>query len=420
MRQLAERFAARGHRVTVVTSKLRERKACEINGVTIVEFDVSGNLAGKLTGEVEAYRRFVLQCDYDVFLVKAAQQWTLDALLPVLDEMRRPKIFVPCGFSGLYEPAYAEYFRRMPEVMQKFDHLIFYASDYRDINFARDHGQSHFTVVPNGADEREFDVPADPGFRRRHSIGEETFVVLTIGTLTSGQKGHRELAQAFAQADFRGVPALLLLNGNRLARGPSGSLLFRLKAAIAHIRQEGNAVRTAKSVTEELLIRARLHWLWPRGGGRQPIETLVANINRGAPAKRAMLCDLPRAELIQAYLNSDLFVFASNIEYSPLVLYEAAAAGLPFLSVPVGNAIEIARSTSGGTICPAPTDTQGYTRVDPAVLARHIERLAADPLALAALGEGGRRNWAQKFTWEKIAQQYEALFQMMANQAEKS
>jgi glycosyltransferase involved in cell wall biosynthesis len=123
-----------------------------------------------------------------------------------------------------------------------------------------------------------------------------------------------------------------------------------------------------------------------------------------------LLVDLPRSELVQAYLNSDLFVFASNVEYSPLVLYEAAAAGLPFLSVPVGNAEEIARWTDGGEICPAPQDDRGYTRVDPAVLAEHIGRLAADPKRLEALSKQGRKNWAERFTWERITDQYEMVF----------
>jgi hypothetical protein len=155
MRQLAERFVARGHSVTVATSYLPERQSRELNGVTIAEFKVSGNLIRGLSGDTDTYRRYVLQGDYDIFMVKAAQQWTFDALLPVLGQMSKPKIFIPCGFSGLYEPAYAEYYGEMPKVLGKFDHLIFYASDYRDINFARNHGLSNFSIVPNGASERE-------------------------------------------------------------------------------------------------------------------------------------------------------------------------------------------------------------------------------------------------------------------------
>ncbi len=404
MRQLAERFVARGHSVTVATTYLPERQTCELNGVTIAEFKVSGNLVRGLSGDTDAYRRYVLQGGYDVFMVKAAQQWTFDALLPVLDHMSKPKVFIPCGFPGLHQPAFAEYYRRMPEVLGKFDHLIFYASDHGDINMARRHGLSNLSIVPNGASEREFSVPADPDFRRRNEIEEEAFVVLTVGTFTFDLKGHRELAEAFALARFREIPAVLILNGNVLSGIPQGGTLAGLRVLVASLRR-GRLLQR---------LRRRISALSSHAG--EPIAALVARINRAAPAKRAIVVDLPRAELVQAYLNSDLFVFASNTEYSPLVLYEAAAAGLPFLTVPVGNAAEIAQWTGGGVVCPAPQDDRGYTRVDPAVLAEHISRLAGDPALLAALGQAGREAWSQRFTWEKIFDKYEAIFADLVRQ----
>jgi glycosyltransferase involved in cell wall biosynthesis len=348
----------------------------------------------------------VLQGDYDVFMVKAAQQWTFDALVPVLDRMSKPKVFIPCGFSALYEPAYAAYYREMPDLLSKFDHLIFYAADYRDINMARNHGLSNFSVVPNGASEREFAVTADPDFRRRHEIGEEAFVVLTVGTFTGDMKGHRELAGAFALAAFDGKPAVLVLNGNVMPGPSQGGTRARLRALVSYLRKVARGLRRLRVRGKALGSQAK-----------EPIATLVARINRSAPVKRAVIVDLPRAELVQAYLNSDLFVFASNIEYSPLVLYEAAAAGLPFLTVPVGNAAEIAEWTGGGLVCPAPQDERGYTRVDTAVLAERISRLAGDPALLAALGQAGRQAWSQRFTWDTIADRYEAIFADLVGQA---
>ena len=396
IRQIAMRFVERGHQVTVATTYLPERKSREINGVATSEFKVTGNLVRGMSGEVDAYRDYVLTGEYDLFMVKAAQQWTFDALIPILGRMKKPKIFVPCGFSGLYEPAFAEYYRRMPELLRLFDHLIFYASDYRDINLARQHGLTHFTVVPNGASEREFLVPRDPGFRRRYGIPENAFVVLTVGNL-SGLKGHRELAEAFCKARFRSdVPAVLILNGNvpgqhAVRRGPVSILKTKLKDLLLQAGLVGPLKLMGYSVESSL-------------------DFWIARINRAAPVKRALLVNLPRQELVQAYFNSDLFVLASNIEYSPLVLFEAAAAGLPFLSVPVGNAEEIARWTGAGEICPAPSDSVGYTRPDPTVLAKHIESLALRGDDRRAYGEAGTRNWLERFTWQKIADRYEELF----------
>ena len=114
-------------------------------------------------------------------------------------------------------------------------------------------------------------------------------------------------------------------------------------------------------------------------------------------------------DVVQAFMTADLFVFASVVEYSPLVLFEAAAAGTPFLSVPVGNAEEIARWTGGGIICPAARDERGYTQVDPDVLAREMQRCMDDPHLLARLGETARTTWLRQFTWQAIAPRYEAI-----------
>ncbi len=392
VRQLAERLALRGHEVTVATSRLPERRIRTLNGVNIVDFQVAGNCVRGLSGDIDGYRRHVLDGDYDVFMVKAAQQWTFDALLPVLDGIKN-KVFVPCGFSSLHEPAYSEYYREMPNILAKFDHLIFYASDYRDINMARAHELSNFSIVPNGASELEFNVPPDGGFRRRHGIDEDAFVILTVGTFT-GEKGHRELAEAFLSTELPVAQAALILNGNFLPRAPRRGR----RAAAGHARR---LLRPLK-----WLLRGRRV---PPRGIVEPIRAIVRDINRPGSRKDARIVNLPRPELVQAYFNSDLFVFASNIEYSPLVLYESAAAGLPFLTVPVGNAGEIAQWTAGGVVCPASRDERGHTRVDPKVLGEHISRLAADRPSLKALGRAGRSAWSARFTWERITLQYELI-----------
>jgi glycosyltransferase involved in cell wall biosynthesis len=408
MRQLAERFVAGGHDVTVATSYLPERQERTVNGVDIVEFRVAGNAVRGLIGEVEAYRDYVRSNKFDIFMVKAAQQWTFDALWPVLDEIRPPKVFVPCGFSGLYEPSYASYFRDIPDVLAKFDQLLFYASDYRDINFARDHGLSKLTVLSNGASEREFGVAPDSGFRVRHGIPDDAFVVLTVGTFTGGLKGHRELALAFETASFGARAAVLILNGNAVSAGSALELSGRTSTPL--VRRLRRIPRGAWRRLRQVSGRFR-RLGHPEPTDRAPsIREIVQRINSIGPGKRAMIVDLPRPELVQAYFNSDLFVFASNVEYSPLVLFEAAAAGLPFLTVPVGNAAEIAEWTGAGVVCPAPQDDLGYTRVEPAVLAEHITRLAGNPARLKSLGRAGSRAWSERYTWATIANQYEDVF----------
>jgi len=94
-------------------------------------------------------------------------------------------------------------------------------------------------------------------------------------------------------------------------------------------------------------------------------------------------------------------------------LFEACAAGLPFLSVPAGNAAEIATWTGGGEICEAPVDERGYTRVSPEVLRRRIEELAGDADKLARLGQDGLAASRERYNWDAIARTYYNLFERL-------
>ena len=194
MRQLAERLVVRGHSVTVATTAIPSRGFKDLNGVQIQEFSISGNLASGMKGELERYRQFVTASTFDVVMIKAAQQWTFDALWPVLSKIPGGKVFIPCGYSCLYEPDYATYFRELPAILRQFDHLIFYASEYRDIHFARQHGLTNFSIIPNGASEVEFGVTPDPSFRHRYGLCDQDFLFLTVGS-PARMKGHCEIAE---------------------------------------------------------------------------------------------------------------------------------------------------------------------------------------------------------------------------------
>lgn len=427
MRQLAERFVARGHAVTVATTALPQRTFTKLHGVTIREFAISGNLVRGMTGDLDAYRRFVIEQAFDVVMIKAAQQWTFDALWPVLDRISGGKVFIPCGFSSLYEPAYAGYFDELPAVLKQFDHLIFYASDYRDIRFAKQCGLTNMSIIPNGASESEFGGSRDRSFRKRHGVGEEDLFFLSVGS-PAKMKGHYELAEAFLKADFSGRPAVLMLNAGASLAGLVPPSPPAMPAKVSAYWRAVNAVREQEGILSAIMhvghgVLNKLGVRLGRYAGRaealceEPQNTFQAireAIERQANGKRVMLTDFPRPDLVQAYMNADLFVFASHVEYSPLVLFEAAAAGTPFLSVPVGNAREIAGWPGGGEICQAPQDERGYVRVVPAVFAEQWSRLARDRAHLQRMGQAGKSAWSARFTWERIADQYERIFQKVA------
>ena len=430
MQQLAERLVVRGHKVTVATTELPTRCFGSLNGVTIREFKISGNLMRGLEGKVSAYRHFITSQPFDVIMVKASQQWTFDALWPVLSKIKAAKVFVPCGFSGFYEPAYSEYFRQLPGILRQFDHLIFYASDYRDINFAKEHGISRYSIIPNGASEVEFSAVPDHHFRERYGIGSDDLLFLTVGSL-SRMKGHLDVATAFLSADLDGHPATLILNGNesmpvewkstpRVLQGKCKEYTKVVNGVYA----EDGFLSASRYLLDGVLNKGGIRrgkYASPRINHRlnfkDELLAVTAEVERQGSNKRAIVTDLPRSELVQAYIHSDLFVFASSVEYSPLVLFESAAAGTPFLSLPVGNAVEIAEWTGGGVICQAPQDERGYTKVDSRVFGEQWAHLANNRAYLRQLGRAGKQNWAARFTWEKITSQYESVFRKVVTYA---
>lgn len=450
IKQVAEHLVVRGHEVTVATRTYPSRTFNELNGVRIVEFEMSGNLAYGMTGEIENYQQFVISHKCDVLMIKAAQQCTFDALWPVLSKIKAQKVFVPCGFSGFYDPIFADYFRRMPEVLRQFNHLIYYASDYRDINFARKHGIQNFSIIPNGASEVEFATAADPLFRDRYGINKDDFIFLTVGSMT-GAKGHFEVAKAFKKMKLKGK-ATLILNGNvpcymvtEKETLPSSDIelgstkvealpdkdmepVFYSKLRLSNqvtnasmlikniVHKSNKAIKEGTFMIKFLRILKALSIRFAYALGvinETKAETYISiadDVNASCQNKKVLITDFPRSELIQAFMAADLFVFASNIEYSPLVLFESVAAGTPFLSVPVGNAEEIANLTCAGKICPAPQDEIGYTMVDPSVLAKHMSNIMKYKAGLTKMSTIGKEKWAERFTWDKITIEYEKVF----------
>jgi glycosyltransferase involved in cell wall biosynthesis len=411
MRQIAERMVQAGHDVTVATKRLSSRAHRVHNGVQIEEFDASGDRVSGLKGEIDRYRAFVGSFAADAIMIKAAHQWSFDACWDLLDGISARKVFIPCGFSQYFNPDYRTYFAELPAILRKFNHLIFYAERYRDVDFARRHAITNFTILPNGASDLEFSVAENPRFRDTLGISQEDFVILTVGSPPDA-KGHREVAAAFAKLDTLGREMTLILNGAWSSDEPGTSTPQERSARAAsfasrvvEVWQKAGAVGLAKRGWAALSSQRATR---RRSAYRTSLDRWVTRA-RSQAGKRVLQTCLPRDRTIQAFLTADLFVFASTIEYSPLVLFEAAAAGTPFVTAPVGNAEEIVRWTGGGILCPAGRDARGLTRVEPRILAQTIERVIADVELRRKLAHAGRAAWRSTFNWGAIARRYEAI-----------
>lgn len=368
VRRVSEGLAGRGHDVTVATTRLPERHEHVVNGVRIAEFDVRGNAVRGIEGEASRYQAFLRAGEFDVMMNYAAQNWTTDLAFEVVDQLSFPSVLVPCGFSALGHPAFAEYFTAMPEVMRRYARIILHGNGYRDAAFARQHGITHTSVVPNGAAQAEFLVTHD-SFRARHGIPPARFLVLSVGSHT-GEKGHREAMLAFRRA--RIGPATLVIIGNEVGGA----------SCLADCRREARRTR-------------------------------LLSLGR----KQVLLLNLPRAQVVEAYHDADLFLFPSNIECSPIVLFEAIAAKTPFIATACGNAEEIVEWTGGGRIVPTTRFENGHVRCDVGELARLIESLAGDPAERQRLAAAGHAAWQQRFQWEQIVGEYERVYRSVSDRA---
>ena len=298
VQQISERLAKRGHRVEVATTKLPGRDFRELNGVTIHEFDISGNLAHGIRGsDIQRYKEFLMKQPADVMMNYAAQQWATDLAYSVLEPTRgkRVNVIAPCGYSALKDartirwPEFTGYFQKIiPYAVPLYDAAVYHSAVYKDYEFAQLHGFQNSVVIPNGVDEEEFSAESEIDFRNKYEI-KTKYMGLCVGNFFSG-KGQDRVIESVRQMNRGDFTAVLI--------GKQGDQLDSLKRQAA-----------------------------------------------GLPVK--FLVDIPRKDTVAAFHVADIFLFGSYIEASPLVILEAKASRTPFVSTDCGNV----REWKGGIVC---------------------------------------------------------------------
>lgn len=405
VKQISERLVQRGHEVTVATTRLKNREGCLLNGVKIEEFDISGNAVTGIHGEAERYQRFVVESKFDIMMNYAAQQWSMDLIFPVLEQIPYPKVMIPCGFSSLYDPKFQKYFEQMQQWMRQYDHLVFHAGKYRDIDFARKYQIKNYSVIPNGASQEEFEQNI-PSFRRRYHIPEDAPMLLSVGSHT-GTKGHRLCMEAFQQLDVERASLVIIGNAIESSYSLVSRFIRPLLSAIIKQRNFGRAFRLFSELFSGTL----------KSGCLSDCHEQARKINQyKLSQKQVFLLDPPRIDVVAAYQSADLFVLGSNVEYSPLVLFESMASKTPFVTLACGNSAEIVEWGGGGMLAPTTHRGDGYVDGDPGELAKAIQNLLEDREGCQRLGTAGFIAWQTKFTWGKITDIYEALYKKLVKE----
>lgn len=367
VRQLSERMVAAGHQVTVFTSTHAQRETNVINGVNINCFSISGNEVEGIKGDTAAYLRQLREGNFDVIVFFAAQQWAFDSVADELSSINSKKVFVPTGFSHFYNPAYKNYFEQMKIRIRNFDANVFLSDNYADINFAREHGAKGIQLIPNGAAEEEFEATPAVNIRSKFGIPAEALLLLHVGSYT-GIKGQREALEIFLRSNLKNAVLLLAGDKNRYLK-------------------------------TQLLRHPRF---------------LKLNLLRLLKRKRVIITELSRTETVAAFREADLFLFPSNVECSPIVLFESMAASTPFLASAAGNTEEIISWSNAGWLLPCTRRTNGWVDIKLEESIALLEKLSTDKQQLRKTGEAGHTVWKAKFTWATIAQQYIRLYQQLA------
>jgi glycosyltransferase involved in cell wall biosynthesis len=336
--RVAEGLAARSHEVHVITGSLPG--ASELGGVAIHRLPISGNEVRGIRGDGKAVVETIDALQPDLVFNYAAQTWATDCCLPLLERVTRPRmVLAPCGFSGLDKRRYADYFAGMPARLRSYDGLILHSTVYQDWGFAAKAGVERMFVIPNGAD------PQASGEMLRAQIAGRSIVV-TVGSHVY-TKGHRDFARAtYALGDRRPLTGVI-------------------------VAPERRGLDSLRGCQQTCRIRAHI-----RGDKLRVLDGTEPGV------------------VADALAAADLFLFASRVECAPLVILEAMAAGVPWVSYDVGNVSEL----PGGLV--ARDYRELLDRAGEILDETHPE-----------LGKQGHEAWRTNHRWESIVERYESVFE---------
>ena len=364
VKQLSERLVALGHDVTVLTRVHPDRKFDILNCVKIKSFNIVGNPIKAESENDQKYVDFLLSEPTDIVTFFAAQQWATNLALPILKFIKAKKVSVPTGYSGLYWPEFKTYFEDMKFWIHDYDLNVYLSNDYRDINYARENNVKNITIIPNGAGADEFLAESKINVRTELNIPDNHFLILLVGSYT-GWKGQKEALELFLKSNFEN--STLLMIGNNY----ESFVRYYIKNPLIFVRKVFNRIFRNKR--------------------------MISNF-------------YSRDFTVAAYKQSNLFLFPSNIECSPIVLFECAAAQLPFLATNVGNSVEIASWTRGGEIMPTIIDDKGFSHVKVNEGVEMLNCIYKNKDKRNKMATESFEIWKQKYSWEIIAKNYEELY----------
>lgn len=118
------------------------------------------------------------------------------------------------------------------------------------------------------------------------------------------------------------------------------------------------------------------------------------------------LLNVSKNDLINLYKACDIFVFASKIEYCPLVIYEAMASHAAIISSDVGNVKSVINKYKCGIISKTKIENE-YSNIDIHDFAKNITNLINNDKYRTKLANNGRNAYIKNFQWKYLYFQYQ-------------
>lgn len=340
-------------------------KNTKLNGVTIARFDLDASNchATNKVCEVESYLQYVKDGRFDLIVNQCWDAWPTTLMQPIFKDLHCPKVMVTHGYSrhiyhfvkrwtlgfGVWLRGINWTITKLPHMILNYDQIIL-LSQMRGFGRFFDHSAASFLrhpqikVVPNGT-HSDLILTARNGFRNKYRIPQGP-MALCIANYCD-RKNQKLTLRVFREAN---VP---------------GSILVFIGSALGSY---GAAVKTENEKLK----------------------------NRFPHCEVFFLERLPREEVFSALIESELLILTAKHETQPIVLIEAMAAAIPWISTDAG----CIREMEGGIVCRCNKS-----------LVLELKRLLVDPALRAQLGSKGLEASRTKYSASACEKKYHTLFQ---------
>lgn len=313
---LAKGLADKGHEIFIFTSAgnsglqvLPEEEVYE--NMKIVRMRVETNWPLRLRGRDEKstpafYLQSIQGYQPDVLIVVCSQTWTLDWIMPHLNELSCTRVFYSHGYSkwkdkydfleklkkrnivGVWEQYLCKrYYDRLYTYLARFDLALYLTEQNNSNQYAKEHGLTNGKILENAIDDVFFEE------RMMHYYENTEKGIAYLFVANYGEYKNQEmLIRAFAKADI-GRSRLVLVGF-----------------------EENSYTDYLKKLIDELMT--------------------------GQPDKKVeLLTHLEREQVVELYRTCDIFTCPSKLESWSIVAHEAAATAMPIISTDVGIYHEI-------------------------------------------------------------------------------